>query len=539
MGSESIAFDPEHKNKAYLIATLIGSTLLLSVNLLLPLSWDNEIFQSMAMDLFRFHRLPYLGSWAHDLPGTVYVHWFSIVIFGDSALGFRTFDLLLHLAMSWMFYGILRRWLTPRTACLAVLLSNLRYISYGYWLAGQRDEFAMFFLLLGVLLLFKIADSETSPFYRELLAFCAGVSLAMMPTMRITYGLFVIVGVVFLWMPRQSLRSTVLPYLAGATAVLLALIVPYLLVPGGLEQAYLACIAFNAQIYGEIRTPFDFLFRQLAIQKLYFLAGLLGMVVTVIPILRQNPRIRSAIEGTQRLRFDERVLIIGISIASIISIAVMGKFMPYHFNPLMLVVIPFAALAIDGIVRAMPYPILKAAVILFLLGYAILRIFPQQLIGPYLVNIRTGVPHPIKAAQDLMVPEIDFRKSVEENVASYIDRTASPGEPFEAATLTAGIRLRTPRMSATRFTTFWPLSLPSPKGEHPAFQQLWRKEYIDSLLSVRPYYLVIGNGPMEVLKWVKETPLQCIHEIPGFDSLVFPRYALDTVIGGYWIYRRK
>ncbi|HEY3874429.1 MAG TPA: hypothetical protein VGM92_03055, partial [Candidatus Kapabacteria bacterium] len=87
------------------------SLLLLSTHLALPLSGDNEIYQSMASDLFRFHALPYLGSWDQNFPGIVYMHWVSIVLFGNSAFGFQCLDLLVHVAMSVLLYRILRRWL--------------------------------------------------------------------------------------------------------------------------------------------------------------------------------------------------------------------------------------------------------------------------------------------------------------------------------------------------------------------------------------------------------------------------------------------
>src|SRR5438477_10582183 len=133
-------------DRKYLFAALVGSLALLLCELLFPLSIDNEIFQSMAMDLFRYHQLPYVGTWAHDLPGTVYVHWFSILLFGGSAVGFRAFDVLMHLAMSWMLFVLLRNWLMARTTLIAVLFFNLHYIS-NFWLAGQRDEFAVCALL--------------------------------------------------------------------------------------------------------------------------------------------------------------------------------------------------------------------------------------------------------------------------------------------------------------------------------------------------------------------------------------------------------
>src|SRR5947209_6426419 len=95
-------------DRKVLLLTIASSIVLLSVQLVWPLSFDNEIFQSMASELHRFHRLPFIGTWAHDLPGAVYMHWVSIIVFGDSTLGFRLFDFVLHITMSVLFIAILR-----------------------------------------------------------------------------------------------------------------------------------------------------------------------------------------------------------------------------------------------------------------------------------------------------------------------------------------------------------------------------------------------------------------------------------------------
>src|SRR5580704_12325465 len=101
------------KSKETLAITLVmaGSAVILLVTLLLPLGFDNDLYESMGWALYAYHGLPYLGSWDHNFPGIVFVHWASIALFGASDFGFRLFDYLVHIAMAGFYYRVLRNWL--------------------------------------------------------------------------------------------------------------------------------------------------------------------------------------------------------------------------------------------------------------------------------------------------------------------------------------------------------------------------------------------------------------------------------------------
>ncbi|MDP4242584.1 MAG: glycosyltransferase family 39 protein [Bacteroidota bacterium] len=529
----------EQIHRKYLAATLIGSLILLSCQLLFPLSIDNEIFQSMAMDLFRFHRLPILGSWAHDFPGTVYVHWLAIVLFGDTALGFRVFDLLVHLGMSWMLFVVLRRWLPPRSAFLSVIFYNLHYIS-NFWFAGQRDAFAVCFLLLGTLLLMRVDRAEEAPISPITLVagFGAGFCIAMMMTLRLTYAIFIPIGIVYLWRQPELRAKRVTSYLAGVMALVIALVMPYLFYPGGLEQAYLTTIRYNLELYGVVRIP-RMLLLQFRLQKLFFGSAFIGLLFAFLPSLRGRGKVKAFWERFVAPASRDRLLIAGYALCGIISIWVMGKFWPYHFEPILIIIVPFGAIALETLVVAIPSRILQWAAVLLLIGYSVLRIFPDYIIQPYLSNVMHGVPHPLESLQDTLQADSGYPRSADFGVAAYIDRMSPPGARFETVTITPGVRWHTGRMSASRFTTLYPLIVSTPSGGHPPFQQAWRREYIDSLRSARPTFIVISAQSVEIFNWIRETPLQMVHEIPGFDSEIMPHYAYDTTIGGYRLFRRR
>src|ERR1017187_1840168 len=98
------------------VGAIIGAAIILLVTLLLPLGFDNDLYESMGWTLYAYHGLPYIASWDHNFPGIVFVHWTSIALFGASDFGFRLFDYLVHIAMAGFFYRVLRNWLAPKVS---------------------------------------------------------------------------------------------------------------------------------------------------------------------------------------------------------------------------------------------------------------------------------------------------------------------------------------------------------------------------------------------------------------------------------------
>jgi hypothetical protein len=94
---------------------------------------------------------------------------------------------------------------------------------------------------------------------------------------------------------------------------------------------------------------------------------------------------------------------------------------------------------------------------------------------------------------------------------------------------------------ATRFTTDQCLLIERPQGGFTDYQLCWRKEFVDSLIAVRPIYIITAMGPdsTDVNSFLKEPTEIALREIPGFDSLLRTNYSLDTVIGWWYLYRRS
>src|SRR5579883_476336 len=521
------------KARSYLLRALFGSLGLLAIDLVLPLGWDDQLFQSMALDLLHYHGLPYIGSWAHDFPGIVYIHWLSIIVFGDSHFGFRTFDVLLHIIMSGLLFILLRFWLNDRTALIAVLFYNLRYVAGGFALASQRDTYAMFFLVLGTLLLLRGIRRNSEPLYHILYLGGSGMALALVGSIRATYISFLLVPLLFIRLRSEDRKKDIAAYTVGGLIIAIAFVLPYLFIPGGVREAYIAVFQYNIDIYGPIHSSLHDLLHQIRTQKWFIFAGLLGVLISLNSFLGR----RLSVVGTKSLAKPERVLILGYAIRGLASLMVMGKFMPCHFEPIFLILIPFAALFTEGVLIKVSNVYIRRSVVALLLVYAFFRIYPFPLFRSVIENI--GNDRLIENLQDASVSEPMFRSSVDRSIANYINKFSPSNARFESCSLTSGIRWLTHRESATRFTTFYPLDMPLPSGLQPQYQLGWRREFIDSLESARPYFIVIGDGPKGSLDWVKETPLAAVHKIKGFDELIGSHYLFDTMIGGFFIYRRN
>lgn len=515
-------------HRKYLLATLVSSSFLLAFGLVEPLSGDNELYQSMASDLIRFHSWPYLGTWDQNFPGIVYIHWFSIILLGNSTLSFRVFDLIVHIAMSGMLFIVLRRWLSPRTACLAILFYNLFYISETLGTAGQRDGYANVLFLLATLLLFNTRYStEGSRRWSVGKVMGAGLCAAGMMALRPTYVAVIPLVLLYLRIASGEWKWS-LAFLSGVALLSLLLTMPYLSAPGGLDQAYQSVVLYNLEIYGKYQRHLPWIYHQLNLRKLFLISGSLGVLIAATPSIRKHRVVRAVLDQVSSPTAGEKLLIGGYGLLGVASLIAMGKYWPYQFEPVILVLAPFGVVFFEIFGRLIPWGSARWMALTVLLLYCLLRELP---IGMFYSFAANRVEHSNVGATDSLL-------NMYASVASYVNHNTLPNDRYECASRQAGIRWRSERMSASRFTTFYALTTFAPNGTHPEFQQVWRREYIDSLRSARPRLLVISHEAVDSTDLFPESPAQSIHEIPGFDSEILSHYRPDTTIGGYTILKR-
>ena len=144
----------------------------------------------------------------------------------------------------------------------------------------------------------------------------------------------------------------------------------------------------------------------------------------------------------------DRKLLLSYALAAILSIVVMGKYFAEHFEPLLLVVVPFGALALESFFALLPRSTYKIITAVLLLLYYSIRVAPSQVVHSYVTSLLNGAPHPLTIVYDTY-SDTGYTASANQSIASYIDRTTPPDARIECVSWNAGVRWKTPRESAT------------------------------------------------------------------------------------------
>ena len=311
---------PPSRPDYYFLASVSVAAILLLVTLLLPLGFDNDVYQSMGWALYAYRALPYLGSWDMNFPGIVLVHWASIALFGSSDFGFRLFDYFAHIAIVILYYLVLRRWLTKRECLIAIIFYAIHYPSGQWGLAGQRDEYAVFVLLpatLTYLRIFKAPPTrQPTTTIVAVGAILIGLFSGMAFLFRPTYIFFSLsFALLLLWgttpkptsaivemgvLKEKKILSTVL-MLIGAIFPLAALLTCYAFQPHGLEQLYYSVIRFNLDVYSSISIEKSFFTIG---RGLIYVAAAIGLYFVLRPKESTSRYISAASTGVESARRD-------------------------------------------------------------------------------------------------------------------------------------------------------------------------------------------------------------------------------------------
>jgi len=491
---------------------VVGAAVILLVTLLLPLGFDNDLYESMAWTLYAYHGLPYLSSWDHNFPGIVFIHWASIALFGASDFGFRLFDYLVHIAMAAVYYRFLRNWLSPRASLLAVLLFALYYASGQWGLAGQRDTYAAF-LLLGAASLFQVMKRKSGANGGR--SVCIGILCGAAFLVRPTYVFFAVSFLILLWIESRKPRIVAL-YLAGCVVPIIAFLLPYVFIPNGLSQVYDTLIRFNLEVYASVSIPVNLWSGGRAL--IYPFAGV-GVIFALRP---------SRPDHFSR----ETIMFLLFTACALISPIMMGKYFSYHFEPFLLIAIGLAALGFMRLAEMIPNRTLQNATVILALAIFALLYYPRHLFRYYFEASNTNLS-PIEATYERVLSDSLYGLAAQRAVINYVDARSAPRDPIEYVSIFPGMRWRLHRPAATRFTSIVPLI--AYQRRIPAFGAEWRREFLGSLETVRPHIIIVSQSN----RWwpfVGKTNDNAIASIPGLDSLLAANYVCDTLIGGYMLY---
>jgi hypothetical protein len=494
---------------------LCAAAVILSCTLTYPFNNDNTLYAYMAQLLLKGH-LPYIGSWDQNFPGIVGIQAVGQLVFGESQLAFHIYDIVLQLVGLYLIVRLGKHLHSWRAGALAALLVALYFVQAGFWMGGERDAYVTWLLIGAVLLAVKSRSG-----------FWVGVLTTSIFLIRPTYAFF---GVVFLsWylvghrhsrkLGERSSRGEAAVYLIGCAIPLVVIIALYL-VNGGLEELYDATILFNLRVYGGTGTVFNLW----------------------DPVRFYVPAILAAVYGLWAVwRSDRRsaALLLGLIIASVISLLSLYRHSIYHYHPAMVLIILLSAVGWVDILQRFKFryawPVGASAILLFFTW--------QTLRGNTVKHVLRGiVSGNIKTLQDSYAayeqnPEFGYR--VQDSVARYLKAHTKPNDfvqmfgPYSYPQYAAGL------LTASRFQTLHALTM---RGEGQAlqdFQLRWRQEYQRDLERLRPIYFIVCDGPPAFRQYYGG---RLGHEILREDmtdvgAWLQSQYRLETKIGAFSLYR--
>jgi hypothetical protein len=284
----------------------------------------------------------------------------------------------------------------------------------------------------------------------------------------------------------------------------------------GLEEFYFSAIRFNLDVYSPERGGLNNLLSSLTT---YTYVGLLSLIGLCVLLTRWNRDVA------------RNALLTGYLIIGMMSIAIMGKYHIYHFELL----VPILCLLAIYSVRVLELERQQVWLAIGIVALIAYLYFPRALVSQF---VRHGAN---KAAAETIAANTasftGFGLSDERRVADYIDAEGVAADKVEFMLLWPGLRWRCGNASLTRFTTTYALTMNSEAGSITNYQDRWKREYDSTLFHSRPTLIVSADGPEYLAAERGMSPDSLLHSLPKSKDLLITNYHLDTVIGGFNIYR--
>jgi hypothetical protein len=494
----------------YLVLSVIGVVMLLPLLIFYPLNPDNDTYQAMAFALDQGRGLPYLGSWDQNFPGIVFYHLAAIKLFGPTEFGFRLIDLINQLLVALLLFELAKKFVDFKIALLALPIAITLSLSSGWWNAGQRDGFALLWHLIIMLLALR-HNKKAWTFY------AIGVALAISTFIRPTNLIYALIILPAIIRDKRVIRSAVEVVVSFIVSFLI-LLTPWILKSRGLEEFYLATIQFNSDVYGRDRAPAADLFGVLKLLRYFYWPALMGLAV-----LLSKRNIWKVVEHQTLLVF---------TIVGILMIAAMGKYYIYHFEVLVPFVIVLILVLVDAIAdRMQRYNVVAALALLAILYLG----YPRVLLAEY---IKQGADtNAVEAIKKNLASVSGFSRHHEQEVIRYLNN-AGVLASTEFLLLYPGLKWRSGSPGISRFTTTYLMTMKGKRGYLP-YQFGWRKELDSVLMTKRPECVVASTGPEYLFKLSHISPDSLLRLLPRFKDQLLSEYRLDSIIGGFKVYRRS
>jgi Dolichyl-phosphate-mannose-protein mannosyltransferase len=538
-----------------LLLALGISAALLTVVVASPLSVDNLIYQSMALDLLRHGKIPYLGSWDQNFPGIILVHYMAIVLFGTHDISLRFLDLILQLGFAVLFYIFCRFWLQERAAAITVVLYIFYYVSGRGSIYGERDVYGVMAIIAGLYFIYrgtqigKSLNSHWDGCLELIIAgFFVGYSIIIRPTFVLSY---VLIAVFLFSIRKQTMgiwkqcQSVLLFCIAGMAPLLLLLLV-YRAIPGGLHALYMATIRFNLDVYTKFNGAPEFL-TLLGIFIFFLGRGYLIPLAMVGRIALRNkshsrpPRSPNPFL-LRRLTRSEQWLYYSLLLSFLAIAIIQRKYLAYHFTPVYVLLCPFSAIGVEWMLTHLRGWFVRTSAVLVLVSlYIIFMVGDRREIVGFVQALFEG-RNPVEAAYTMHHFSPSFGAVPQREVLHFLSLPGNDTGSLEICSFEPALRTHLNRTFASPYVMptaiAWSMDggvLTTPQFTN--YQMAWRRAYLDSLCINRPIFIILARN---TVCWNLCDPYRTyLHNLPGFDSLLQASYRYDTAFGCYQIFRRK
>ncbi len=511
-----------HSNHRILLLLLACNAMVLGVIFLIPFNSDLDLYHSMGLELTR-GKLPYLGSWDHNFPAIVYVHAVAIALFGKGYIGFRILDFIAHLGTVLILYRIALRYASPIFAGIGATLNSLYYVGGSYWLAGQKDGFAVLFIAISVLLYFRALESK-----REILTMtCSGAAIAIAIAFRPTYALFSLSILAMIAIQRGGWRSAG-SFAIGHAAVWVMILLPYVFAPNGLAEFFNSTVLFNLQVYGGARGE-------------YFALGLLRfpLVLVALPVLLPWWDWMRTRWGTTLVQVPRSEILFGVLalLSAWLSIYIMGKFLVYHFDPFMAVIAVIAARGLQKTYYLIPIRAIGIVAMCVIFAYLTRQFYPFNLLHDLRDAMKTNPNSLLSTVWESVKTDSLFGFKAELEATNYLETHTDPKDRIEVCSDMPALRWRVDREESSPFSIPHPYTMRLPGHPFTKFQQKWREEFANDLRLFKPKYIVLATEPHTMELYSGQSPAESVMNIPEAKSLIEREYTIDTIFGPYIYYK--
>lgn len=484
----------------------------------------------MAMDWVRLGRIPYIGSWDNNFPGVICVHAVSILLFGTADVAYRLLDLFLELAFGVFLYRFLLRWFKPHGAALAAVLYVAVYVSGAIDVYGKQDTYGMMAQLAGIAL--YLPNVKNGPIHWRSAALgglVAGISLAMRPTFLLFIG---ISALFILWSERkhilQAIGKSVLCCLC-AMVVPAIIIAYYSTIPHGVEALYNSLIRFNTDLYVSLDSN----------SKLWWEILRSGLIIPLCIVAIAGAKKTS--EYLRRRPFQAEQLLYATFVLGIFGIVLlMGKYYRYHLAPFFMLLVPLTAAGLEEVLSHIRGDVRRHITMLVLVFFCTFLTYNPTAPLAFSLGLLTH-RNPFSYADSARRTDTVFGAVPESKVRQYVDRYDSIGSPIEVCSFSPFLRDHLQHRPVGAYITFHPLAFRTDAKttgtpQYTDYQQQWQRAYVDTLRTVKPKFIIMARHMP--FWYIRDVYDDCLHYLPGFDSLLSSSYRYDTTFGGFQIYRR-